>query len=503
MDSSQDTRLGRPLVVLSLVLLVVREGAARVVGFGDSEALYACYALHPAPAYLDHPGLVGMFARALAGGVGAPTPVQAHTATAVLATIVPWLVFGVARVMGARAERAFAAALVTAFTPEIAVGLFAMTPDLLLAIAWLLALGLFARGLSSPARSASATAFFVAAGLCAGAAAASKVSGVLLVAAMVATLFAPHTRAAGHARSFAPWAGTAAAAVCFWPVAAYEAHAGWPMLRHRLVDTQAGAGFSLRNVGAVVGGQLAYVSPLLAFVGALVAVDLVRRRKEDAVSELLFRAMAVPGVVLLVLSAWSRVAEPHWLAPALLVLPLHAARVGVESIPRLSARLVAWSTALAAALVALVYAWVLVPEVPRTLLPKSVDARWDISNELYGWPDAITAVNDVLAEEQPRGEIVVVGPHWVVCAQVHAALGDRAAVGCDTPMRDDFDAWLPRDKWRAADKVLWITDDRFGADPEKALPAFVPARRGHVSVLRGGRVVRTFSLVLMESRART
>ena len=28
-------------------------------GFGDSEALYACYALHPQPAYLDHPALIG------------------------------------------------------------------------------------------------------------------------------------------------------------------------------------------------------------------------------------------------------------------------------------------------------------------------------------------------------------------------------------------------------------------------------------------------------------
>src|SRR6185503_15989138 len=53
----------RTFVVVSVVLLAVRLAAARVVGFGDSEALYACYALHPQPAYLDHPGLVGLFAR--------------------------------------------------------------------------------------------------------------------------------------------------------------------------------------------------------------------------------------------------------------------------------------------------------------------------------------------------------------------------------------------------------------------------------------------------------
>ena len=31
-----------------------------MIGFGDSEALYACYAMHPQPAYLDHPGLIGV-----------------------------------------------------------------------------------------------------------------------------------------------------------------------------------------------------------------------------------------------------------------------------------------------------------------------------------------------------------------------------------------------------------------------------------------------------------
>src|SRR5271166_5766805 len=78
------------LVVTSGALLALRVLAATRVGFGDSEALYATYALHPAPAYLDHPGLVGIFARVLGGGT-APSPVQAHLVTAVLATLLPWV----------------------------------------------------------------------------------------------------------------------------------------------------------------------------------------------------------------------------------------------------------------------------------------------------------------------------------------------------------------------------------------------------------------------------
>ena len=65
------------LTAVSLALLAVRLVAAKTVGFGDSEALYASYALHPQPAYIDHPGLVGIVARTIGGGA-APTPEHAH-----------------------------------------------------------------------------------------------------------------------------------------------------------------------------------------------------------------------------------------------------------------------------------------------------------------------------------------------------------------------------------------------------------------------------------------
>src|SRR6185312_15541810 len=112
---------GDALAVLTFAtaaLLAVRLYAASKVGFGDSEALYAAYALHPQPAYLDHPGLIGVVARALGGGT-APSPVEAHRVTAFLATLVPWAIAVLCRAAGASWARAFAAAAVVAFVPEI------------------------------------------------------------------------------------------------------------------------------------------------------------------------------------------------------------------------------------------------------------------------------------------------------------------------------------------------------------------------------------------------
>ncbi len=547
----------RLLVVVSVVLLAVRLWAARHVGFGDSEALYACWAAHPQPAYLDHPGLVGLVARLIGGG-SIPTPQRTHAITAVVATLVPWLVAAVARAAGARKEHAYGAAIVVALVPEIAVGLFALTPDLLLAPLWLGSIGLAIVGLASPsAATASSTndtaprssprskrggkggkrreskptsptsandasagptpraelraaAALLGAGLLAGIAASAKVSGLLLMAALFAVYVERALRrddaSSRIARTIWPWAGLAAGAVVLVPTILYEARLGFPMSRHRLVDTQHGAGLALSNLGALVAGQLAYLSPVVAWLALVVGRDLVRRRNDDGTSRLLFWTFALPLAPLVLLCLWSPVAEPHWIAPPLLALPIHAARrAGDAAASFLRPRLLRVAGGIAAAFTAAAHAWVLVPSSAR-LLPSSVDPKLDIANELYGWPQAIEAVREQLSHAatpfDPEGhEVVVVGPHWTMCAQLHAAL-KGVRVGCATPIRDDFDLWLSRDQWRRADNVLFVTDNRFPGDGADQLPEHVRVSQSRVRVLRGGRTARVFELYLYSRRER-
>src|SRR5204863_3343143 len=137
-----DARLARPVcararsmtfviaAASSLVLLALRLYAAERIGFGDAEALYACYARHAQPVYLDHPGLIGVFARAVGGG-DAPSPIAAHVATALLCTAAPWVAALAARAVGSSWTGAALAAGALMLAPEISVGLFGMTPDLL------------------------------------------------------------------------------------------------------------------------------------------------------------------------------------------------------------------------------------------------------------------------------------------------------------------------------------------------------------------------------------
>ena len=511
------------LLAVSVILFGLRLWAASRVGFGDSEALYASWAVHPQPAYLDHPGLVGLVARLIGEGA-VPTPGRTHLVTAVVATLVPWLVVAVARAAGAKSRHAVVAGLVVAVVPEVAVGLFALTPDLVLAPLWLGAIALAIVGLSPniPSQDAAPTSqrfipsartagALLGAGLLAGVAASAKVSGFLLLLAL-GVVYVQVARSHGSpaavraARSLWPWAGLGAGTVVVVPFVLYEARLGWPMLRHRFVDTQQGAGLALRNLGALVGGQLVYLSPVIVGIAVLVARDLVRRRNDDVVSRLLFWTFALPLVPLTLLCIWSPVAEPHWIAPPLLVLPIHAARrAAEEGLAFTRRRIVASGVVVAGVFTLAAHAWVLVPAFAR-LMPEDVDPKADIASELYGWPQATNAVRDQMALAatpfDPEGrEVVVVGPHWTICAQLHAAL-PGVRVGCATPIPDDFDRWLPRDTWRHADNVLFVTDNRFGGDGADQLPAHVRVAQSRVRTLRGGRTARVFDLYLYSRRQR-
>jgi hypothetical protein len=479
----------------TVVLALARLYAAERLGFGDSEALYACYARHPQPAYLDHPGLIGVFARIIGGG-DAPSPVAAHRVTAVLATWVPWVGAFAARAVGASWAGSVVAALSLMAAPEISVGLFAMTPDLLLVLLWYAALAAAAIALRARPGSTRALAACLAAGAATGLAFDAKVSAALL---FVGVAFAFGLRAARpHLRTVAPWAGLAIAAVLVSPVVLDEVNRGLPMLGHRLLDTPLAP--SARNLVALLGGQLAYVGPVLLWGAVRVARDLLGHRRDDAVSWLL-AATTLAALPLVVLCLVSRAAEPHWIAPLFLALPLHLARHWESMASTFSRAFCSATLGSGAALVAAAHVYVLTPLAPRLLGHRYV-ARYDIANELYAWEKGLPLVRRALTESAASGEPppIVVGPHWTVCAQLHAGLPGSVLVGCDGSATADFERWLPRATWMQAPTILYVTDDRFDD-----VPHALPARRRDVDwrtlMFRGGRVARQITVVRWQRSA--
>lgn len=484
----------RIAVVASAILFGLRWYAADKVGFGDAEALYASYAMHPQVAYLDHPGLIGVIARALGQG-SSPLPSVAHHFTAVVATAVPWIAAAAARALGASSRDAALAALSLLVVPEVAVGLFGLTPDLPLIVLWLTALGATGVGLQARPGSFRALAYALLGGAAAGFAFDAKVTGALLVLGLAIAWM--QKAAAPHRKTLAPYAALALACVLMAPVVLDEMAKGFPMMRHRLIDTQDGAGPSLRNLAALPLGQLAYVTPPALWAALVLGRDLYARRRDDVVSGLLWCVTLAAGLPLVVLLLGSRVAEPHWLAPAYLALPLHWARRATAGAELLSPRLKKSAAAVGALVTAGAHLWVLTPIGPRVASSYQA-ARLDLATDLFAWHEGIPLVERALAEsagdEDAGAETVVVGPHWIVCAQVHAALGPSVLIGCDGPEPADFANWLPRGVWERARVIVYVTDDRFAETSAHRFPDRAEESAAHVTVLRGGRPVRRISV---------
>lgn len=454
----------RLLVVLSTVLFLGRLVGAAMLGFGDAEALYASYANHLAPLYVDHPGLVGWIAFVLGRGA-APSPLVAHLFTAIAATAVPFVAAWAARRHGASADRAAWAGVALVAAPEISIGLFGLNPDLFLCLAWLGALGFLA---GTTPRDAALAAGLAAVGLFA------KVSMICLVPAF---FFARH-------RAFRAAAALPLAAALVLLV--LDARLGFPMLRHRLVDTQGASAVSILNLGRTLLGQLAYLSPVLAVAAVVAGTRLVRRR--DAEELTLRVACLVPLATLLPLSVWSRVSEPHWIAPAFLPLALAHART-----PLVSPALARWSVGVGLGLVAAAHLWILTDLAPATL-GSLYEPRYDLANDLRVWP----AVHRSLRKLPPAA--LVVTPHWTVAAQIHAARPDLAVV--TAAGRDDFTRWFGA-ATRAAESdgvVLWVTDDRFfdvRPEPDREVLADEV-----ITLVRAGRIVRKVRLLAVRPAAR-
>lgn len=463
----------RWLVALTCLFACARVYATYRLGFGDAEALYATYALHPQVMYLDHPGLIGVVARWLGDGA-APSPYAAHAFTSIVATATPWIAVLAARGLGAMPANAPLAGLALIAAPEISIGLFGLTPDVLLAPMWLASLGLAGLGLRLDERDPRSIACLVASLGLAGISTSAKMPGLLLTAGLAIAFVRARPRSVGT------WLGVLLAAITLSPLVRAELSSGVLMLRHRFVSTQSDAGLSLRNVGATIGGQLLYVSPVVA-VAACVVLRWLRP------GGLLFVVSVVTGVPLALLCLWSKVAEPHWLAP-LWLAPALAFAVDPTC---LSPRWQRWALGSGVALSTLVHLFVLTDLFPR-LSGSGYDGRYDLANDMRTWDAALPAVRAVRAVEALRDGAPppLVAPHWIIAAQLAAGLNDRQV--STTEAHDDFQRWLPRDAWRDGEAIVWVTDDRFTTPSPSDLRVRTTSLA--VPIERGGRVVRTIRI---------
>jgi 4-amino-4-deoxy-L-arabinose transferase-like glycosyltransferase len=396
-----------PRTTLAIVLAgaAIRLLLAAVIPPVPDETYYWEWSRRLAGGYFDHPYGIALSVRAgtaLFAALGLELSPLAIRLVPVLEGLVASLaVVGIARCIGGPIA-GLRAAIVITLIPLAATGLVLATPDAPLLAATGVTLYAVVRAIQSPPRSRASLAWWIVAGVAAGAAMASKYTGILVPAGVFVALAArpalrPRLGEAG------PYVACAVAALVVLPVLVWNAGHDWIsfgfQLRHGLVGRSRGTpiGRALEMIGA----QAGLVSPIL-FVLLVIAVwRALRRPRND--EQFLLAVVASFAFAFFLVSALRKPVEANW--PALAYVPAIPLLAGAT----LGERRWRWFRAgwvLAAALTLIIYA-----HAVTSILP--IPARKDPIARSAGW-DALAKATDarrdsVGAPAAARGRSVHVG----------------------------------------------------------------------------------------------
>ena len=417
--------------VVILVGLAARAALAAALPPVTDEAYYADWARHLAAGYYDHPPAVAWLARAGMELLGW-NPLGLRFGSLLLQAATVAMAASLARALGGGRAAATAAVLLTA-APVFSLGAALATPDAPLAFAWIGALWALERALSrSPG-------WFLAAGAFLGLAALSKLTAGLLAVAILAALVLADDGRRALATPW-PWAGAALAAAAASPMLLWNAAHGWPAFAYQARHGLAGRAFSVARLGASLGAQAAYLSPLLLLAAVPPAAAALRAR-EAARRAVAFTAL--PVVVFFTASAsLTPSALPHWPAPGWLSAVVLLAAAGSRWL-----RAAAWTgfAMLAAGLVALAAARL----VPLPALGPGDDPR--------GWSGALAAARAA------AGGARIAAPHWISYGQLSWAAGESVAWVGDRAAAPTF---YGEASFTPGEPLLVVTVDRIAPQRE-------------------------------------
>lgn len=444
-------RRGAVLLGLLAGLTLLRLVVAAVAPLAPDEAYYWVFSHALAPGYLDHPPMVAVWIRAgtaIAGqgalGVRLLGPLAGALGTLLLFDAAERLWGsgpgrqpeevrtdthpppGLAPLRGPSPQREgrhsshpglTAAALLNA-TLMAGVGAVIMTPDTPLLFFWTACLWALVRLLES-----RRPAWWLAIGLFAGLALASKYTAVLLwIGIGLWLLWVPSQR--HWWRSPVLWAGAVLGALVFLPVVLWNAEHGWASFLRQggRVDAWQPAR-AVQFLGELAGGQVGLATPLvfvLFVVGVGWAARLGWQLRDPAWS--LLAALTLPGAALFAQHALGDRVQGNW--PAILYPAAALAAAGLDGPRWLRLR---WpAVGLGLAITLLVY-------VQATSFALPIPARIDpIARQLAGWDGLARSVD---AARRGQGAAFVGSDEYGVAAELARALPD------DTPMLGVAPRW--------------------------------------------------------------
>ena len=310
-------------IVVVTVAALVRLLLAATVPLVPDETYYWEWSRRLASGYFDHPGAIAYLIRAGTELFGV-TPLGVRIGGVVAGWGTSICLLLLARRLAGDAAALRAAVIITCM-PLAAAGLVLATPDAPLLLATAATLLLLDHAITAEPGSAASLGWWLATGLALGIALDSKYNAVLFPLGVLIAMLV-YARLRLHLRTPAPYLAALLALLAFAPVIAWNASHDWISFRLQLSHgLGSGSGSPLAREAALLGGQLALVSPILF---ALLAIAVYRALTNGTARQALLGVLAATAFLFFCVSALSRPAEPNWQAaayiPATALLAAHS-----------------------------------------------------------------------------------------------------------------------------------------------------------------------------------
>ncbi len=486
----------------------LRLAVAGTAGLGVDESHYLLFSRHPAWGYFDHPPLVILAALPARLLVESPFTARLGPILLAAATLALWRAWALR--MGREEAGIWRGALILHLLPIYHLLSLALMPDAPLNLFWCLALYSAWR-----ATGEGRWRWWLAAGAAGGLAALSKYHGALLIPCLAGYLAASRKNRFWLARP-QPYLAALTAAAIFLPNILWNQSHDWISYRFQLGHGLGGRWSpSIGNVLEMVGGQLGAASPLV-FVFLIAGWAVLAGKRDKSESDRFLLWTSLPVFAFFALTSAGGKILPHWTFVGWWAGALAAGEVFRERL--LCSRraggwrkLWRWGAGVALALIAAMYLTMVFPVIrPVYRAARSVSLavnrrfpaieplgpyrnKYDITNDLYGWPEAGAKTEQIRARTERPEKTFVFAHRPFTASQLALYLEPGTAITTLNPRPDQYRLWFDADAHRGWD-AIFIDHDRYWQGFDRYLRLFESGDSEPVefTVYRGGHPAHRF-----------
>ena len=368
-----------PLATLLLAMVALRYWVARHLDFETDEAYYWLWSRRLATSYYDHPPMVAYLIR-LGTSLFGDTVVGVRSMAILAIIVTSLLLYMLAQILFGERRLGLMSVLWFNMTPHTGFFSIIMFPDTPAILFWVLtcvAAALVWRSGDSK--------WWYLLGIAAGLLLLTKYTGVFLLFGIVAWLVASAEMRVWLKRR-EPYLAALMTLIVFSPVILWNAEHGWVSFIKqfgRAFETSADGG--LANMGAFIGTQAAFVSPLIfAFIVGGLAVAIWRGLRRQEANWLLLALSGSPMLLYFlahafsaeVLAQWPSAAYPTEIVAAVAAFAAPASSLGRRRpFTRHSVEVAPW--------IGLIFTLTLFAQM--TVRPLSILAAHDPLSRFFGW----------------------------------------------------------------------------------------------------------------------